>query len=339
MKLIVTIPALNEAPTIADVIREIPRSIPGIEFVEVLVIDDGSRDATVAEALSAGADYVISNRVTRGLAAAFKTALQEALSRGADIIVNTDADNHYDQTRIPDLIRPILDGEADIVVGSRVLNGLKMRAANKHGNRLANLILQRLLNIDGIDVSSGYRAYSRDAALSLNVFSGHTYTHETLFNAIDRGLTVISVPLAARAVDRPSRLISSLPRHVWRAGTVVLQSFLRYRPFQAYGAVGMLLFAAGLVPFSRFLYLYATGGAGGHVQSLVVGAALLLFGTQIFVMGLLATAISWNRRLLEDALVRVKEVQLSQAGRDEKPREFATVVPLSRRTSGRAKVA
>jgi glycosyltransferase involved in cell wall biosynthesis len=343
MKLIVTIPALNEEATIAEVIREIPRTIDGVDSVEVLVLDDGSTDGTVAASLAAGADYVVSNSRNRGLAFTFQRALEEAVARGADVIVNTDADNHYDQTRIPDLVQPILEGEADIVVGSRVLKDLKMRAANKHGNRLANFLLQRLLKIDGIDVSSGYRAYSRRAALGLNVFSGHTYTHETLFNALDRGMKVVNVPLPARAVERPSRLISSLPRHIWRAGTVVLQSILRYRPFQAYGAAGIALIVAGLVPFTRFLYFFATGDPDGHIQSLVAGAALLLFGSQVFAMGLLATAIGWNRRLLEDLLVRVKEGQLAPEAASNSAEQaeaaLAPIVRMRRRGGEKVKVA
>ncbi len=341
MKLIVTIPALNEEETIADVIREIPRSIAGLRAVEVLVLDDGSTDGTVNAALAAGADYVVSNGRNRGLAYTFQRALREAVARGADVIVNTDADNHYDQTRIPDLIAPVLEGEADIVVGSRVLKGLKMKAANKHGNRVANFLLQRLLNIEGIDVSSGYRAYSREAAMTLNVFSGHTYTHETLFNAIDRGLRVVSVPLPARAVDRPSRLITSLPRHVWRAGTVILQAMLRYRPLQAYGTVGLALILAGLAPFARFMVLAAAGEPGGHVQSLIAGAALILFGAQMCVIGLLAMAISWNRRMLEEVLFRVKDLAPARPATSLERAPLSTIVPLRRASisNGRVKVA
>ena len=307
MKVIVTIPAFNEEENIATVIQEIPRSILGISRVEVLVLDDGSRDRTVDVALAAGADYVISNGRNRGLAYTFQRALNEALDRGADIIVNTDADNHYDQTRIPDLIAPILNHESDIVVGSRVLSSLHMRWANKQGNRIANFLMQRLLRIPDVDVSSGYRAYSREAALSLNILSGHTYTHETLFNALDRRLRIVSIPLEARHVERPSRLIQGLPKHIFRAGVGILQSVLRYRPLQAYGSLGLMFALAGGVPFLRFLYFFAAGSGQGHLQSLIVGTVLLLLGVLFIVFGMLAKAISWNRQLLEEVLYRLKD--------------------------------
>jgi glycosyltransferase involved in cell wall biosynthesis len=307
MKLIVTIPAYNEAPTIGDVIAEVPRAIVGVSRVEVLVVDDGSTDGTAEAARRAGADHVVSLPRNRGLANAFRTALREALARGADIIVNTDADNHYDQSRIPDLIQPLLRGEAEIAVGSRLLGRLRMRAANKYGNRLANAVLQRLLGLPAVDVSTGFRAYTREAALRLNVLSDHTYTHETLINALDQQLAIANVPMAARPVERPSRLIRSLPRHVWKAGLVILRSFTLYRPLQVWGTLGLVCAVLGLVPFLRFVYLAALGEAGGHVQSLLAGAALLLIGAQLYIVGLLAQAIAWNRRLLEDVLYRMKD--------------------------------
>ena len=306
MKLVVTIPALNEAATIGAVIREIPRKIAGIDTVEVLVLDDGSRDETVQEALRAGADIVVSNRINRGLAATFKLALQEAVLRGADIIVNTDADNHYDQTRIPELIAPLLADEADISIGSRLIDELPMRPANTYGNKLANFLMQRLLAIPDVDVSTGFRAYTREAAMKLNVLSDHTYTHETLINAIDQRLTIVNVPIAARHVARPSRLIKGIASHVMRAGTVILRSFLLYRPMQVYGSLGAALLVVGAVPFARFGYFVLQGNGQGHVQSLVIGAALWVVGGQMFITGMLAMAIGWNRRMLEEALYRMK---------------------------------
>ena len=307
MKLVVTIPAYDEEATIGGVIREIPREIEGIESVEVLVVDDGSRDGTARVALDAGADYVIANRLNRGLAASFRTALQEALARGADIVVNTDADNHYDQSRIPELVAPLLRAEADIAIGSRLIDELPMPTANKYGNKAANYVMQRLLRLPDVDVSTGFRAYTREAAMRLNVLSDHTYTHETLINALDQGLRIVNVPIAARHVARPSRLIKSVTGHVLRAGTVILRSFLLYRPMQVYGLVGFMLLAAGALPFARYAFLVLQGNSQGHLQSLVVGAALWFIGGQMFITALLALAISWNRRMLEDVLFRLKE--------------------------------
>jgi len=312
MKLIVTIPAYNEEATIAQVIEEIPRAIVGLDQVEVLVLDDGSTDGTVQAALAAGADYVISNGRNQGLAATFKRALQEALVRGADIIVNTDGDNHYDQSRIPDLIQPLLRHQADLVIGNRNIDELPMAIGNKYGNKLANLLMQRLLGLPKADVSSGFRAYTREAALRLNVLSSHTYTHETLFNALDQQLAVVSLPLRAREVTRPSRLIRSLPRHVWNAGMVILRSFTLYRPLQVYATIGAVFAFLGLIPFVRFLWFYLQGDGGGHVQSLVMGGALWFLGIQCLVVALLASAIRWNRRLIEEMLVRLKRQQMEQ---------------------------
>jgi glycosyltransferase involved in cell wall biosynthesis len=306
MKLIVTIPAFNEAPTIGAVIREIPRRIEGIDAVEVLVVDDGSRDGTAHEALRAGADYVISNRLNRGLAATFKTALQEAVERGADIIVNTDADNHYDQSRIAELVAPILAREADVTIGSRLIDELPMKPANKYGNKIANWAMQRVLRIPDVDVSTGFRGYSREAAMRLNVLSDHTYTHETLINALDQRLRIVNVPIAARHVTRPSRLIKGIASHVVRAGGVILRSFLLYRPMQVYGMLGAALLLLGTVPFARYAFFLLQGNGAGHVQSLVIGSALWFLGGQMFITGMLATAIAWNRRMMEDMAYRMK---------------------------------
>lgn len=307
MKLIVTIPAYNEEAAIGEVIAEVPRSIIGVSSVEILVVDDGSQDGTVEAALAAGADHIVSHGRNKGLAAAFRTALREALARGADIIVNTDADNHYDQSRIPDLIQPLLRGEADIAIGSRLLGGLRMRATNKYGNRLANFIMQRLLGLPQVDVSTGFRAYNREAALRLNVLSNHTYTHETLINALQQELAIANVPLPARPVDRPSRLIRSLPSHIWKAGLIIVRSFTLYRPLQVWGTLGLLFALVGALPFLRFLYFFAQGDGTGHVQSLLAGSALLFMGVQMYIVGLLASAVGWNRHLLEEVLYRLKD--------------------------------
>ena len=329
MKLIVTIPAYNEAPTIGDVIREIPRRIEGIDSVEVLVVDDGSRDGTAQAALRAGADYVIANRLNRGLAATFKTALQEAVERGADVIVNTDADNHYDQSRIGELVAPILGKEADITIGSRLIDELPMKPANKYGNKVANWAMQRLLRIPDVDVSTGFRGYSREAAMRLNVLSDHTYTHETLINALDQRLRIVNVPIAARHVTRPSRLIKGIASHVVRAGGVILRSFLLYRPMQVYGMLGGLLLVLGTIPFARYGFFLLQGDSAGHVQSLVIGSALWFLGGQMFITGMLATAIAWNRRMMEDMAYRMKSERAETLVARGSTRRGLRVVPAN----------
>lgn len=304
-KLIVTIPAYQEEATIADVIREVPREIEGVGRVEVLVLDDGSTDNTVAESLAAGADHVISHRTNLGLARTFRDAVHQALKRGADIIVNTDADNHYDQSRIPDLIRPILEGRADITVGSRNIKELPMRWSNKWGNLLGSFLVRTLAGLPhGIDVSTGFRAYDREAALRLNIMSTHTYTHETLIAAMEQGISIVDVPLPARYVSRPSRLIKGIAAHILRALSVILRTYAAYQPMRVFATLSFLLILAGMVPLVRFLVLYIGGDAGGHVQSLIAGAVLILVGFQVFVLTLLASAISWNRKMIEEILWR-----------------------------------
>lgn len=308
MKLVVTIPAYNEENTIAEVIHEIPRQIFGIDKIEVLVLNDGSTDNTVNVAKNAGADYVISNPKNKGLAFTFQRALDEALARRADIIVNTDADNHYNQTKIPELIQPILEKKADLVIGDRQIGKSKeMKALNKYGNLLGSFFVCKFVNLSKLDVSSGFRAYSRETALKLNVLSSHTYTHETLIQAKDKNLTIASVPIPARKVLRESRLIKSIPRHITKSLWVVFRIFTLYKPMRVFSAFGGLIFITGLIPIIRFLYFYFTIGGQGHIQSLIIGAILCLIGFNTIVMAFLASAIGWNRKLIEEVLYQIKK--------------------------------
>jgi glycosyltransferase involved in cell wall biosynthesis len=314
-KLVVTIPAHNEEDNIADVIREIPRSIDGVGRVEVLVLDDGSTDDTVARARAAGADHVISHNKRKGLAFTFRDAVDAALARGADVIVNTDADNHYDQSRIPDLIAPILTGDADISVGSRDISNVPMQRSHRWGNHVGSTALRMLVRLpSGVDVSSGYRAYSREAALRLNVIAGYTYTHETLIAAMEQGLTIANVLIPARHVERPSRLMGGVVGHVFRAFAVILRSYAIYQPIKVFSTLGVLFLVAGIIPIARFLYYFATDSAGGHIQSLVIGGVLFIVGFQVLVLSLLASALSWNRRMIEELLLR--ERRRSYGGSD-----------------------
>lgn len=303
--LVVTIPAHNERSTIAAVIEEIPRDVPGIDNIQVLVFDDGSTDGTREIAQAAGADVVLSHKRRQGLATTFRECLEYALALGADIIVNTDGDNHYDQSRIPELVRPVVSGEADIVIGSRDLRATSMDAMRKWGNRTANAVLSFLYDLPpGTDVSSGFRAYSREAALRLTITSTYTYTHETLIDARDHGLVVVSIPFAARLVARPSRLMSSILSHLVRAGSVAFVSFAIHRLFHILTLVSALFMLAGIGAYIRFLYFEFTSDGGGHIQSLVAGSLLIVLGIQLLMGSLFAAALGKNRRLLEELIYR-----------------------------------
>ena len=302
--LVVTIPAHNEELTIGEVIREVPREIHGIGRVLLLVFDDGSTDKTGEAARSAGADFVLVHEMRRGLAVTFREALDAALELGADVIVNTDADNHYDQTRIPELAAPIVSGSADIVVGSRSLGELReMGPIRKWGNRMANWLFSFLYRLpENTDVSSGFRAYSREAALRLTVTSKYTYAHESLIVAKDHQLTIVNKVFPARDVTRPSRLMSSLRSHIFHAGSVALLSYCVHRLFFILMGLSAVLMLGGAVAFLRFLYFLLTSGGAGHVQSLIVGSLLVIVGLQLMLASFFALALSKNRQLVEDII-------------------------------------
>jgi len=316
MRLIVTIPAYNEEENIEAVIKEIPRVISGITDVKVLVLDDGSRDRTVELAKTAGADYVISHKQNKGLAATFQDAMAAALERGADIVVNTDGDNHYNQSRIPDLIRPILDQRADIVIGDREIRKLEyMPAANKYLNLMGSYFVSRLIGVKKtLDVSSGFRAYTREAVMRISILSRHTYTHETLIQAVDNNLIVTSVPIMARKVTRKSRLIKSIPKHLARSIFVILRVFTVYKPLRVLSFIGSLIIIPGIILVIRFLYyfIHDIRGGDGHIQSLIIAAILILVGFQVLVLALIASAIGWNRKTLEEILYRSKKNTLQK---------------------------
>lgn len=306
MKLIVTIPCYNEATTLASVIHEIPRTLPGVDSVEVLIVDDGSTDTTVAVARAAGADYVLSNMHNAGLARSFQRALWAALERGADIIVNTDGDNHYDQSKIGDLIQPILEQRADIVIGSRKL----MQTKNRFLNKVGSFVMTKWAGLPKYDVSTGFRAYSREAALKLSVYSTHTYVHTTLLSAQDQGLAMLELPIADRKVERPSRLIKNVPNHIWKAGWNIVRNIVIFRPLRFFGLIGIVLTTLGILPLGRFFYLYLMGNGSGHLQSIVIGAMFILLGYINLVLGLLGSAIGWHRKVTEEVLYRVKKLEL-----------------------------
>lgn len=311
MKLIVTIPAYNEEENIAEVIREIPRSIPGVDSVEVLIVDDGSTDRTIELAREAGADHIITHSQNMGLATTFKDALWEALKRGADVIVNTDGDNHYDQSRIPELIQPVMKDTADVVIGSRKVSELEhMPFLNKHLNRFGSFVVTKWVGLPKVDVSTGFRAYSREAALRLGVYSKHTYVHTTLLSAHDANLRTVEVPIKARQVTRESRLIKSIPSHIWKAGVNIIRNIVLFRPLRFFGVLAVVCFIVGVIPVLRWFVLYLMGEGQGHLQSLILAGVFILLSFNSLMLGFLGSSIGWSRKVNEEILYFLKKQDL-----------------------------
>jgi glycosyltransferase involved in cell wall biosynthesis len=307
MRLVVQIPCLNEERTLPDVIRDIPRTIPGVDEVLVLVIDDGSTDRTVAVAYEAGADYVVSRPRREGLAKAFALGIATCLDLGADIIVNTDGDHQYRGEDIPRLIAPILDGRADIAIGNRGVGRVEHFSPLKRRLQvIGSRVVSTLAHVSLPDVTSGFRAYSRDAALRLNVFSSFSYTLETIFLAGNQRIPIAHVPIVVNKPLRPSRLFSSIRSYVKKATGTILHVYTLYDPLKAFFYIGAVLALIGMAGVSRFLYYYATGQGGGKVQSLVLSGVLLTIAFQVWMLGILAHLISINRRLGEEILYRVR---------------------------------
>lgn len=309
MKLVVIIPAFNEEQTIEKVINEIPRKINGIDIVEILVINDGSTDNTRKIALSAGADKVIENKKNLGLAKTFKRGLEEAVIAGADIIVNTDADGQYNQAEIPKLIEPILQKKADLVIGDRQVKNLKfMKFGNKYGNLLGSLVLRKLSGTNVTDASSGFRAFSREAALRLNIHFNHTYTHETIIQAVAKNLTIINIPIEFRERKAgKSKLIRNIFTHIRTSLLIIIRTIVLYKPLKILFYTGTIIILPGIFLGIRFLYYYLSTGGAGKVQSLILASTLVIIGFMIIVLGLIGDLISANRRMNEEILYRIKK--------------------------------
>jgi len=312
MKLIVQIPCFNEEATLPATFNDIPKQIEGVDEVEILIIDDGSTDKTIEVAKALGVHHIVINKNNRGLARTFRTGLNECLKLGADIIVNTDGDNQYAGWDIPKLIQPILDGKADVVVGDR--NTAKVAHFSpfkKFLQRLGSYVVKTLSGVQVPDAVSGFRAYSRDAALQLNIVSPFSYTIEALIQAGKKHMAVTSVPVETNAKTRESRLFSSIPKFIERQLTTIVRMYAMYQPLKVFFFIGLTLSLLGVIPIIRFLYFYFNGDGDGHIQSLILGGVFTILGFISFLIALLADLMNFNRQLIEQTLEKVRRIELA----------------------------
>ena len=320
MKLVVQIPCLNEEATLPSVLATIPRQIPGIDEIVVVVIDDGSTDGTVEVARAHGVTHFVRHARNQGLARSFTDGVSYALSIGADIVVNTDGDNQYPQERITDLVQPIVHGEADIVIADRQTATIAhFSPAKKALQRLGSAVVNRAAGTRLPDAASGFRAYSRESLLRLNVVTRFSYCMETIIQAGYKRLAIASVPVETNAKTRESRLFSSTRQHVFRSAAAIVRAYIMYRPYVIFGLIAAVLGLAGVAPYVRYAVLVALGEGGGHVQSMLVGAALMLMSFFSLMLGIVADLIRTNRSLIETTLEHTKRAQLTPAARREEP--------------------
>jgi glycosyltransferase involved in cell wall biosynthesis len=312
-KLIIQIPCLNEAETLPATLADLPRSVPGIDVIEVLVIDDGSRDRTAEVAKAQGVAHIIRFRQRKGLAAAFIAGIDASLRRGADYIVNTDADNQYAGRDIARLLEPLLRGDADIVVGDRNIRGLEhMSWPRKLLQRLGSWTVRQVSATNVPDTTSGFRAYTREAALRMTIVSDFSYTLESLIQAGKQRMAVTHVPISTNPRTRPSRLFDSVLSYIKRSAATIVRIYTMYEPLKVFTYIGTTIFVAGFLISMRFLYYFLfTFESEGKIQSLILSAVLMIVGFQVVLIGLVADVISSMRKLLEDLLYRVRRMELA----------------------------
>lgn len=309
MKLIIQIPCYNEAQTLEVALNDLPRQIQGIDTIEYLIINDGSQDDTVKVAKDWGVHYVVNFTRNKGLAKGFLAGIDACLKNGADIIVNTDADNQYCGADIEKLVRPILNGASDIVIGERPIDQMEhFSPLKKKLQHFGSWVVRVASNTDIPDAPSGFRAYSREAAMRLNVTNEYTYTLETIVQAGRERIAMDSVPIQTNAQLRPSRLFGSMFGYVKKSMVTIIRAFMMYKPLQFFTILGSVPFFAGVGVGIRFLVYMCLGQAGGHVQSLVLASTLLIMGFMIYVIGLQADLIAANRKILEDVQYQVRRL-------------------------------
>jgi glycosyltransferase involved in cell wall biosynthesis len=316
VKLVVQIPCLNEADNLPGVLADLPRSIPGIDEIEVLVIDDGSTDGTADVARAAGVDHLVHLRRRQGLARVFLAGLRAAVRCGADVIVNFDADNQYRGEDIPRLIAPILAGEADLVIGDREVGTVEhFSPAKRWLQRLGSWVVRKVSATDVPDATSGFRALSREAALRMNVVTDFTYTLETIIQAGKQRLALTHVPVTTNPQTRPSRLFANTWDYVKRSASSIIRIYTHYEPLKTFAILGLGFFGAGMLIGLRFVYDYWFGSGHGKVQSLILAAVLLIVGVQVMLIGLIGDTIAANRRLTEEILYLQRKAERGEEER------------------------
>jgi len=315
-RLIIQIPCYNERETLPRVLADLPRDIPGVDEVQILVIDDGSTDGTADVARDHGADHVLVLPRHQGLATAFMAGIEQALGEGADIIVNTDGDHQYRGSDIPRLVAPIVAGQADVVIGCRPISQMHFSPVKKVLQKVGSGFTRFMSHTRVEDAPSGFRAISRKAALRLHIFGRYTYTVEMIIQAGLKGMAVTSVPVKANRTDRPSRLVQGTGSYLWRQSSTMVRVFMTYRPLRFFAAPGAILFAAGFFIGVRFLFHFLQGNGAGHVQSLILAALLMGMGFFLGVTGLVADLIGVNRLLLEGVDHRLRQIEERLATED-----------------------
>lgn len=318
MKLIIQIPCLNEAQTLEIALNDLPKHIDGIDEIEILIINDGSVDNTVEVARNWGVNYVVSFTKNKGLAKGFMAGIDACLRNGADIIVNTDADNQYCGADIEKLVRPILEGKADVVIGERPIDTTEhFSPLKKKLQHFGSYVVRVASKTDIPDAPSGFRAFSRDAAIHLNVMNNYTYTLETIVQAGRTSMAITSVPVRTNGELRKSRLFHSMFGYVKRSMLTIVRAFMMYRPLTFFSILGLIPFTIGFAFVIRFLVFFFRGAGNGHIQSLVFSSTLMMLGFMTFIVGLQADVIANNRKLLEDIQYRVRRLDYKESEREE----------------------
>jgi len=312
VKVFIQIPCLNEAEFLPATLAELPRELPGASEVKWLVIDDGSSDNTTEVALANGVDYVVRFTQNQGLASAFQAGIDAALKLGADIVVNTDADNQYDASAIPALIKPIVEGTADVVVGDRDTASVnEFSSLKRYLQSLGTRVVQRFSGTDVHDATSGFRAFSRDAALQINLVTKFTYTIESLIQVSDASLALTNVHVKRNDSVRPSRLFGSTWKYVRRNALTMIRIYVQYRPMHLFLPLSIVLFLLGGLAWTPWLIAAAAGNQNGHLQSIILGAVLLISAVQVLLFGIIADSIMSVRSLTTKTLHRVRDIELS----------------------------